>query len=68
MHLTIGSFVDLVKYTNSDELKEKYPPVTYIIPKRLTQDIVESWLSYQIGCCGDGHLFKYLMKWKSRKV
>jgi hypothetical protein len=52
VHLTIGSFVDLVKYTNSDEFKEKYPPVSYIIPKRFNQDIVKSWFSYQMDCCG----------------
>ena len=35
VHLTISSFVDLIKYTNSEEFKEKYPSATYIIPKRL---------------------------------
>ena len=35
VHLTIGSFVDLVKYTNSEEFEEKCPSVTYISPKRL---------------------------------
>ena len=43
VHLTISSVVDLIKYTNSEEFKEKYPSATYIIPKRLNQDIVESW-------------------------
>ena len=55
VHLTLGCFVDLVQYTNSEEFKEKYPSATYMIPKRLNQDIhvVESWFSFQIGCCGD---------------
>ena len=44
VHLTLGSFNDLVKYTSSEELKEKFLSATYIIPKRLNQyiDVVES--------------------------
>ena len=39
VHLTLGTFVDLVKYTSSEEFKEKFLSATYIIPKRLNQDI-----------------------------
>ena len=52
VHLTIGAFVDLDKYTNSEEFKEKYLSATYIIPKRLNQDIVESFLSVSKGFLG----------------
>ena len=30
-----------------------YPKKTYIIPRRLNQDIVESWFSHQRWLCGD---------------
>ena len=32
-----------------------HPEKTYIIPRRLNQDIVESWFSHQRGLCGDSH-------------
>jgi hypothetical protein len=55
VHLTLCCFVDLVQYTNSEEFKEKYISATYTNPKRINQEIhvVESWFSFQIGCCGD---------------
>ena len=55
VHLTLCCFVDLVQYTNSEEFKEKCISATYNNPKRINQEIhvVESWFSFQIGCCGD---------------
>jgi len=35
--ITISSFVDQVKYTNSEEFREKYQSATYIIVKRHNQ-------------------------------
>ena len=52
-HLTLSSFIDLLKYIFSQQFQEKYPSKPYIIPKRLNQDIVEGWFSHQRGCCGD---------------
>ncbi|CAC5385467.1 unnamed protein product [Mytilus coruscus] len=53
VHLTLSSFIDLVKYVCSQQFQMKYPTKPYIIPKRFNQDIVEGWFSHQRGCCGD---------------
>ena len=53
VHLTISSLIDLVKYISREDFRVMYPSAPYIIPKRLNQDIVESWFSHQRGCCGD---------------
>ena len=51
--ITITSFIDLCKYTMDKKFQDIYPEKTYIIPRRLNQDIVESWFSHQRGLCGD---------------
>jgi hypothetical protein len=45
--ITITSFIDLCKYTMDKQFQNIYPKKTYIIPRRLNQDIVESWFSHQ---------------------
>lgn len=35
------------------KFQDIYPEKPYIIPRRLNQDIVESWFSHQRGLCGD---------------
>ncbi|CAC5390213.1 unnamed protein product [Mytilus coruscus] len=52
VHLTISAFLDLIKYISSEQCQTMYPSKPYIIPKRLSQDIVESWFSQQRACCG----------------
>jgi hypothetical protein len=49
VHLTTGSFVYLVEYTNSEEFKEKYPSATYIFPKRLNQNMISFLVFVSVG-------------------
>ena len=49
--MSIDGLKELVAYLNTDEFKDKYGNV-YVIPKRLNQDIVESFFSSQRQMCG----------------
>ena len=51
LKVSIDGLKELVAYINTDEFKAEYGNV-YIIPKRLNQDIVESFFSSQRQMCG----------------
>jgi len=51
LKVSIDGLKELVAYINTDEFKAEYGNV-YIIPKRLNQDIIESFFSSQRQMCG----------------
>jgi hypothetical protein len=52
IHLTLSSFIDLLKYLFSQQFQEKNPSKPYIILKKLNKDQdIEGWFSHQRGCC-----------------
>ena len=52
LQVAINGFKSLVQYTDSAIFQSMYPGNHYIIPKRISQDVVESFFSIQRQACG----------------
>ena len=50
--VTINGFKELIKFIGTPEFKSLHGSHPYIIPKRVSQDIVESFFSMQRQACG----------------
>ena len=50
--MTIDGLKELLAYMDTDEFKQEYGSDLYIVPKRLNQDVVESFFSSQRQMCG----------------
>ena len=52
LQVSINGFNSLVQFVESPLFQSKYPDNHYIIPKRISQDVVESFFSVQRQSCG----------------
>ena len=52
LQVSINGFKSLVQFIESPLFQSKYPGNHYIIPKRISQDVVESFFSIQRQSCG----------------
>jgi hypothetical protein len=52
LQVSINGFKSLVQFIESPLFQSKYPGNHYIIPKRISQDVVESFFSVQRQSCG----------------
>jgi hypothetical protein len=59
LQFTINGFKALVKFIAAPEFSSLHQSQPYIIPKRISQDVVESFFSMQRQACGGTNMTAY---------